>query len=670
MTGDTRPVEHATLALGPRLGQGGQGTIHQVTNRRINQAGGSWDVVYKEYDTALLPDLDTGAIEAMVGLLGELDEADGRWLCEKTAWPAAVVQRQGRTSGFLMRAAPDRFHFDFRTLGGSAPVTRRLANLEYLLNDDAYVAGIGLTVSDRERRRLLADLAATLERLHQMGIAVGDLSPKNLLFALSPTPECFLIDCDAMRLRGATVLPQAETPDWQLPAAEEKATAAGDSYKLALLAVRLFTRDQAATDPDALTALGPELAALAHAGLAADPGQRPTASVWAQALRDTHAKAVPGPSIPLAGPVVPAPLPIPGTPRHAPVTPKKPANPALIGVALIAAVLVVIGMVTVARWPDPTPGTSGGVSGQSAWPLPPHSVTSTPPAPPPVTADPPVLPDPPTPSPEPTPPPSPDPVTPTPPAPPPVTADPPVLPDPPTPSPEPTPPPSPDPVADATNGSCLYDTGTGSQPDLSTTSCTAGAYKVVRIFNGTTDLNSCHNVTASDESVSSALHDLVLCLSYLSPGGDAFHAHQQDCVYGPDGSGPWSTFTCRSGTFKVLAAYRGTQDDSKCNPWPNYSEYKEFTVPDNPAQDVLLCLTYNYPDDAGYAQQNTCMIKSGSSDDMTFTNSSCANANVIITGRTSAYDDPGFCGNDGSTWYRNPDYLNLSYTVCWRDYHQ
>ena len=82
-----------------------------------------------------------------------------------------------------------------------------------------------------------------------MGIAVGDVSPKNLLFTLAPRPECFLIDSDAMRLRGASVLPQAETPDWQVPPGEERGTAASDVYKLGLLAVRLFARDQTTADP-------------------------------------------------------------------------------------------------------------------------------------------------------------------------------------------------------------------------------------------------------------------------------------------------------------------------------------------------------------------------------------------------------------------------------------
>ncbi|MFF1903422.1 hypothetical protein [Kitasatospora sp. NPDC058218] len=349
MTTPERTVDHATLVLDRLLGQGGQGVVHRVANRRINEADGDgWEVVYKEYTPALLPLLDARTLATMVGLLAELSGSEGRWLCEKTAWPAAVVRREGRTSGFLMRAAPDRFHFDFRSLSSTATATRRLANLEFLLNDDVYVAGIGLTVSERDRLLLLADLATTLGRLHRIGITVGDLSPKNLLFTTADgRPECFLIDCDAVRLRGASVLPQAETPDWQLPAGEEKATSAGDVHKLALLAIRLFARDQTTTDPAALTAVSPALGDLARASLDPDPTRRPSPALWAERLGAAAVAASTAPATGsggpaasggagAAGPVGPAPS-SPGGPTP---TPKSPVASG-IGVLLLLAAVVV-----------------------------------------------------------------------------------------------------------------------------------------------------------------------------------------------------------------------------------------------------------------------------------------------------------------------------------------
>ncbi|MGF1239451.1 LppU/SCO3897 family protein [Streptomyces sp. 2-6] len=686
----TPVVEHGTLTLGRLLGQGGQGSVHQVLNKKINTSvNGGWDVVYKEYAPAVLPSLDASALAAQVALTASLSTAEGRWLCEKTAWPAAVVERAGHPCGLLMRLVPDRFQFAYRSLGGASRGDRRLANLEFLLNDDAYVAGVGLRVSERDRVLLLADLAATLTRLHRIGIAVGDLSPKNLLFTTAARPECFLVDCDAMRLRGASALPQAETPDWQIPAGEEKATPSSDSYKLALLAVRLFARDQTATDPAALAALDPTLGDLARAGLSADPARRPAPAAWAERLtavaatasakaarRPASAKPAPKPPAP-PSPRGPGSARPPGTPAAArppggPGSPRVPGGtgpggsgsarvPALrksagrtvAVVAALIAVAVLFGLrssgddgsstaqsttssgqsSTGGAWtggtsaddsggglgtPDDTDdtdddtgdGTSAGggddtTAGAAADSDADEDATESPS-------------------------------------------------------------PTPDPVGDAEVGSCFDDEGTRTRPDLASTSCSPGAFKVVDIRHGTTDLDSCDGVDDSDESVSSHRHDLVLCLSYLNPGGDAYHAGQGDCVYGPNGSGTWYTEPCETGNFKVLAVYQG-RNKSKCDGWPHYNLLKPFSGPSGAGLDRILCLSMNYPDAMGYAQVRQCLLKSGSGSDATFTNTgSCDSSNVVVSGRTGRYEAASFCGNDGWTTWRSREYPELAYTVCYR----
>ncbi|MET9491982.1 hypothetical protein [Nocardia sp. NPDC006630] len=335
-------VDYAQLLLGRRVGQGGQGSVHEVTNRTITIGSGpSWPVVFKEYDAASLQHLDSAALTAMVDLLLGLSATEGEWLCEHAAWPSAVVERQGAACGFLMRSVPDRFRFDLRSLSGTAPTTRRLANVEYLLNDDAYIAGIGLRISDSDRLSLLTDLSATLTRLHRLGIVVGDLSPKNLLFSTIPEAACFLLDCDAMRLHGTSVLPQAETPDWQLPAGEEKATGPGDIYKLGLLAVRLFERNQTSTDPTALNTVTPTLGNLAHSSLSAEPGRRPSPSLWTEML----SAAAPTVRITLQPQsAVPTPAPNVTGPQPTPIF-KWPAPAGLSAAVMAIAAVVIVALV-------------------------------------------------------------------------------------------------------------------------------------------------------------------------------------------------------------------------------------------------------------------------------------------------------------------------------------
>lgn len=367
-------VDIDTLTLGRRLGLGGQGAVHAVENKKINK---DWSVVYKEYNPTSLALLDDSALIAMVDLLSDLNGDDGEWLCEKTAWPAAVVERDGDACGFLMRAVPDRFQFVMQSLGGSGTGTRRLANLEFLLNDDVYLASIGLRISERDRLALLADLATTLTRLHRLGITVGDLSPKNLLFTMTAQPEVFLIDCDAMRLNDTTALPQAETPDWQIPDGEEKATQVSDVYKFALLAVRLTAQDQTTTDRAALTASNPALGDLACSSLSTDPASRPSPAMWSEQLT----AALPDASTALTPASPPGPVPA-ATPPSYPVPRPRPTpnnSNIWIGVAVVAVlILFVVGLVLNSS-PSRTSSTYGSSTYTPSYRTPSYTYTYTPP---------------------------------------------------------------------------------------------------------------------------------------------------------------------------------------------------------------------------------------------------------------------------------------------------
>lgn len=48
--------------------------------------------------------------------------------------------------------------------------------------------------------------------------------------------------------------------------------------------------------------------------------------------------------------------------------------------------------------------------------------------------------------------------------------------------------------------------------------------------------------------------------------------------------------------------------------------------------------------------------------------SSCSQANVIVTGKTSSYSDASSCGSDGWTSWESGGYPDVDYTVCWRNY--
>jgi hypothetical protein len=298
--------------LGAELGAGGQGKVFALPR--------SPSLVYKEYSQDTLDRLDSKALSRMVELPATLPADDRAALLERAAWPLTVVERNGRPSGFLMVRVPSHFHTRVRFPRG---YSERLGETQLLLNDKDYLKDRDLAVSDSFRLEFLHDVAFALELFHRLEVVVGDLSPNNLLFSRSGRPRCFFIDCDAMRVRGASVLPQIETVDWQVPGSGESlGTRAGDAYKFALLGIRLFAGDQSTTDPAPLLRAGPRVHELAGRGLSPQASQRPAPAEWRPALTGTTApprqtapvrqtppvRVVPG-SAPRGGPTVPAPAP-------------------------------------------------------------------------------------------------------------------------------------------------------------------------------------------------------------------------------------------------------------------------------------------------------------------------------------------------------------------------
>ncbi|MGI5251690.1 hypothetical protein [Actinacidiphila glaucinigra] len=288
-------IARSDLVLGTALGGGGQGKVWAVEKRLVNR---KWPVAYKEYKPDSQGQLRIDALERMVAFLPGQPLAVGQWLAEHAAWPAALVTEGSQVRGFLMRQIPDEFLITMPS------GDRKAAGFEFLLNSLTYVNKMVGNVTPRQVFGLLLAFADTLERLHGLGVVAGDLSPKNLLFSLSgPRPSCFLIDCDAMGLRGDWVLKPVQTPGWQLPDGEAPETPEGDRYKFALLAVRLFLHEQHGKDAAALRRMDGAVADLAERGLSRTPTDRPALSDWLDPLRRAFDSApVTWPAAAQAGP--------------------------------------------------------------------------------------------------------------------------------------------------------------------------------------------------------------------------------------------------------------------------------------------------------------------------------------------------------------------------------
>ncbi|MBS9535762.1 LppP/LprE family lipoprotein [Mycobacterium sp. M1] len=263
-----------------KIGQGGQGTIYRAPGVKTDFTDA---MVYKEYKSQIVDEIDFDALAAMPNLVeNALSHRDGERLIAIAAWPCEVVEADGRPTGFLMPEIPSRFTMPLTTLKG---VAYELAEFQHLLNPQEVLDARRITIDDVQRYQLLREVASGLAFLHGHKVCVGDVSPKNLLFAREPHEAIYFVDCDAMRIAGQSVLPQVETPGWEVPSGEELATVHSDVYKLGLLALRLIQGSQIATTAGDL----PKSVPLAVRQIISDtlqnpPEARPPATAWAYVM--------------------------------------------------------------------------------------------------------------------------------------------------------------------------------------------------------------------------------------------------------------------------------------------------------------------------------------------------------------------------------------------------
>jgi len=299
----TETLELSQIGVTTKIGQGGQGAVYLVPRLKTRF---SKSMVYKAYHDGgggkpdILATLNVAALMAMPVFLQSLQYDDGAQLIDIAAWPCRVVEDNGQVKGFVMPSIPDEFFIDIFTARGSSRV---MAEFQHILNESQVVAMRlnGRIITEREKYELLGKAASALAFLHSHNVCVGDISPKNLLFSLSGPPAVYFVDCDAMRVNGVSLSHQLESPGWEIPDNEEKATSYSDRFKFGLLALRLIVGDQDTRDPSRLPASVPaEVRRLITETLKQPPRSRPAWSRWESTL---EAAAKQAPAQPSTGPI-------------------------------------------------------------------------------------------------------------------------------------------------------------------------------------------------------------------------------------------------------------------------------------------------------------------------------------------------------------------------------
>lgn len=270
-----------------RIAVGGEGVVYRLRSRPA--------LVFKEYKEQQRPSLNGNALASLISRAEALPPPDRQRIATRTVWPRQLVLRNGDLQGFLMPCVDDAF---YRRYGLRANPKRVLCDWNQLIY---HHEGVTLqphmlsevpVATQVERLQLLGDLATTLDVLHRSSFVVGDMSGKNLLWAVNPIRVVF-IDCDSFREAGtAGVCGHKESPGWVDPSLQgAPTTQQSDIYKLGVAAYRALVHDPSGTVSPTLVrqrgvvGASEELVQLLEASVGS-PASRPTAAEWVRRLDD------------------------------------------------------------------------------------------------------------------------------------------------------------------------------------------------------------------------------------------------------------------------------------------------------------------------------------------------------------------------------------------------
>jgi hypothetical protein len=242
-------VSRAKLEPLTLIAEGAFGKVYRTDYRR---ASDPVSLAYKEFtveDAERVAAADSA--EAAVAFRNDLDPDERAQLDAYYAWPREPVEEPpGTVCGFLMPLLDEAF-FCERIDEETDQLTSKPRDISWLIarKQTLLAAQVNLGgISHEERLFLMAKLAYAIGWLHKRRWVYGDLSFKNVVFALEP-PRIMLIDCDGAADLDNADRKQFSTPFWvppecsagvagQPPKPQDSST---DAYKISLAILRCLT---------------------------------------------------------------------------------------------------------------------------------------------------------------------------------------------------------------------------------------------------------------------------------------------------------------------------------------------------------------------------------------------------------------------------------------------
>lgn len=225
-----RTVDFRHLHIAPEpLGSGGQASVYALATDDA--------LAFKWFAEPTSTAWDE--VERVIDVPESINAQDRALIDRLAAWPTAIVLRDRKPVGTLIRRMPSSCQVEVRTPRGVDRVDASIAQLMFRDSPARSVVGIDHCRTTDWSLRILLRAAEFLALLHNTGHRFGDISSANWLFD-TETANPFFLDCDGIRTSAQRAAVQ--TPDWMAPI--ELGGVAGDNYRFMLAAFRLLGERQ------------------------------------------------------------------------------------------------------------------------------------------------------------------------------------------------------------------------------------------------------------------------------------------------------------------------------------------------------------------------------------------------------------------------------------------